>query len=214
MTIEAKYGVPTVAMHTDKFDRVVRVGGGGERDAGPATGLRAPADHGQDGRRAPRLRGRHGSDHGPARHAGGRRGAHAAVRRRRSADRVAFDRSTPRSSSRTPRRISHRLFLDNHWTDMLPIVLPTEARVAAMLRGTRRRPDEVVGRMRSDALPRALGVHGREGRGERGDGGRAPRVLPGDPGPGRDGRDRAQQQLERHGVDGGGERPDPRARSA
>ena len=23
MTIEAKYGVPTVAMHTDKFDRVV-----------------------------------------------------------------------------------------------------------------------------------------------------------------------------------------------
>src|SRR5262245_51853207 len=24
MTLEAKYGVPTVAMHTDKFDRVVR----------------------------------------------------------------------------------------------------------------------------------------------------------------------------------------------
>src|SRR5213083_3746214 len=24
MTIEARYGVPTVAMHTDKFDRVVR----------------------------------------------------------------------------------------------------------------------------------------------------------------------------------------------
>jgi hypothetical protein len=24
MTIEAKYGVPTVAVHTDKFDRVVR----------------------------------------------------------------------------------------------------------------------------------------------------------------------------------------------
>src|SRR3989442_5713016 len=24
MTIEAKYGVPTVAMHTDKFDKVVR----------------------------------------------------------------------------------------------------------------------------------------------------------------------------------------------
>ena len=32
---------------------------------------------------------------------------------------------------------------------MLPIVLPTEERVAAMLAGTRRRPDEVVGRMRS-----------------------------------------------------------------
>ena len=24
MTLEARYGVPTVAMHTDKFDRVVR----------------------------------------------------------------------------------------------------------------------------------------------------------------------------------------------
>ena len=32
---------------------------------------------------------------------------------------------------------------------MLPIVLPTEARVAAMLAHTRRRPDEIVGRMRS-----------------------------------------------------------------
>jgi hypothetical protein len=31
---------------------------------------------------------------------------------------------------------------------MLPIVLPTEERVAAMLRGTRRKPGEVVGRMR------------------------------------------------------------------
>jgi hypothetical protein len=43
----------------------------------------------------------------------------------------------------------HRLFLENRWTDMLPIVLPTEARVAAMLARTRRRPDEIVGRMRS-----------------------------------------------------------------
>src|SRR5437879_8575307 len=31
---------------------------------------------------------------------------------------------------------------------MLPIVLPTEARVAAMLAGTHRKPDGVVGRMR------------------------------------------------------------------
>src|SRR5206468_4499459 len=43
----------------------------------------------------------------------------------------------------------HRLFLDNHWTDMLPIVLPTEERVAAMLASSHRRPDEIVGRMRS-----------------------------------------------------------------
>jgi hypothetical protein len=36
----------------------------------------------------------------------------------------------------------------NHWTDYLPIVLPTEERVAEMLAGTSRRPDEVVGQMR------------------------------------------------------------------
>src|SRR5437899_8551616 len=38
--------------------------------------------------------------------------------------------------------------MENRWTDYLPIVLPTEERVAAMLAGTRRKPDDVVGRMR------------------------------------------------------------------
>ena len=38
--------------------------------------------------------------------------------------------------------------MDNHWTDYLPIILPTEERVAAMLAGTSHKPDEVVGRMR------------------------------------------------------------------
>jgi hypothetical protein len=41
----------------------------------------------------------------------------------------------------------HRLFLENGWTDGLPIILPTEERVAHMLKGTSARPDEVVGRM-------------------------------------------------------------------
>jgi hypothetical protein len=41
-----------------------------------------------------------------------------------------------------------RLFHDSGWTDGLPIVLPTESRVAAMLRGTSRRADEIVGSMR------------------------------------------------------------------
>jgi hypothetical protein len=40
-----------------------------------------------------------------------------------------------------------RLFLDNKWTDGLPVVLPTEKRVAEMLRHTSRKPDEIVGRM-------------------------------------------------------------------
>lgn len=41
----------------------------------------------------------------------------------------------------------HRLFLENGWTDGLPIVLPTEGRVAEMLTGTDHAPDEVVGQM-------------------------------------------------------------------
>ena len=41
----------------------------------------------------------------------------------------------------------HRLFLENGWTDGLPIVLPTEERVAEMLTGTSHAPDEVVGLM-------------------------------------------------------------------
>jgi hypothetical protein len=41
----------------------------------------------------------------------------------------------------------HRLFLEKGWTDGLPIVLPTEERVAEMLTGTDHKPDEVVGMM-------------------------------------------------------------------
>ena len=37
-----------------------------------------------------------------------------------------------------------RLFKDRHWTDYNPIILPTDERVAAMLKGTSHKPDEVV----------------------------------------------------------------------
>jgi hypothetical protein len=45
-----------------------------------------------------------------------------------------------------------RLFKDREWTDFNPIVLPTEERVAAMLRGTSHKPDEVVSRFGSRQL--------------------------------------------------------------
>src|SRR5256886_11200936 len=148
MTVEAKYGVPTVAMHTDKFDRVVRSvatvnGMPGLRQAfvpqpimgKTAAQLRAYID-GTDP-----ITGRpvmqeviegltqpfNEDDLGP----------------------VEFDRSTPRLVEPDTADSLERLFLDNRWTDMLPIVLPTEERVQAMLAGTRRKPDEIVGRMRS-----------------------------------------------------------------
>ena len=37
-----------------------------------------------------------------------------------------------------------RLFKDKHWTDYNPIILPTAERVAAMLKGTSHKPDELV----------------------------------------------------------------------
>ena len=37
-----------------------------------------------------------------------------------------------------------RLFKDKDWTDFNPVILPTPARVAAMLQGTSHKPDEVV----------------------------------------------------------------------
>jgi len=61
---------------------------------------------------------------------------------------VRFERSTPRLVEPETEENLHRLFLENQWTDRLPIILPTEARVATMLAGTSRKPDEVVGRMR------------------------------------------------------------------
>ncbi|MFA5308948.1 MAG: hypothetical protein WC370_05600 [Dehalococcoidales bacterium] len=40
-----------------------------------------------------------------------------------------------------------RLFLEKGWTDGLPVILPTEERVAEMLTGTDHAPDEVLGQM-------------------------------------------------------------------
>lgn len=62
---------------------------------------------------------------------------------------ATFERTTPRLlPPDTPENLE-RLFLENRWTDFLPIVLPTEERVATMLKGTSQPPDKVVGRMRA-----------------------------------------------------------------
>jgi hypothetical protein len=148
MTLETGYGVPTVAVHTDKFDQVVRSvaevnGMPGLRQVfvpQPIMGktpaeLRAYVD-GRDpltGRPVMQevleglTRPFQDDELGPA----------------------EFDRTTPRLVEGASEDELHRLFLEQRWTDMLPIVLPTEARVAEMLEHTRRKPDELVGRMRS-----------------------------------------------------------------
>jgi hypothetical protein len=61
---------------------------------------------------------------------------------------IGFDRSTPRLVEPDSEDNLHQIFLERHWTDTLPVILPTEARVEEMLRHTSHKPDEVVGHMR------------------------------------------------------------------
>ncbi len=68
---------------------------------------------------------------------------------------MTFERSTPRLLEPDTEGNLHALFEKNSWTDHLPIVLPTEERVAAMLKGTKRRPDEVVGQLSPTAFREA-----------------------------------------------------------
>jgi hypothetical protein len=65
---------------------------------------------------------------------------------------LSFERTTPRLIDPDTEDHLQRVFEQNCWTDMLPVVLPTEARVEAMLKGTSHRPDEVVGRLRPTAF--------------------------------------------------------------
>ena len=61
---------------------------------------------------------------------------------------VPADRSTPRLLEPDSEDNLRALFERSHWTDFLPIVLPTEERVVAMLDGTSHNPNEVIGRLR------------------------------------------------------------------
>ena len=147
MTLETKYGVPTVAMHTDKFDRVVRSVAevSGMPDL-PQVFVPQPIM----GKTAAQLRAYVDGDD-PLTGRPVMREVVEGLTRVGGEGRVptAYDRSTPRLLEPDTEERLHALFLERHWTDTLPIVLPTEARVAAMLAGTRRKPEEVVGRMRS-----------------------------------------------------------------
>jgi hypothetical protein len=65
---------------------------------------------------------------------------------------LSFERTTPRLIEPDTEDSLRRQFEENHWTDSLPIVLPTEARVEAMLKGTSHPPDKIVGRLRPTAF--------------------------------------------------------------
>ena len=147
MTLDSQYGVPTVAVHTDIFERAVRSvahvsGMPGMRYAfvpQPVMGksareLRAYVDGNDPITGRPVMQ---EVVEGLTRPLG-----------ERDLEAVAFERSTPRLVEPETEENLHRLFLENHWTDTLPILLPTEERVGEMLAHTKRKPDEVVGHMR------------------------------------------------------------------
>ncbi|MCL2395002.1 MAG: hypothetical protein FWC87_09980, partial [Acidimicrobiaceae bacterium] len=143
MTLESTYGVPAVAMHTDMFDRVVRsvTRVGGLPDLA-CVFVPQPVM----GKTAEELRGYvHGDDPVTGRPVM-QEVVEALTRGQRVAATVA-DRSAPRLIEPAGEEELQQIFLENHWTDQYPIVVPTEERVAAMLRGTSRDPGEVVGSM-------------------------------------------------------------------
>src|SRR5436190_4151411 len=146
MSIDLKYGVPTVALHTQMFHRltqtVVRVKG--------APRMRQVyLPHPVMGRSAEQIR---AYVHGDS-PVTGRPVMQEVVEGLTGAlgeedyKGLTFERTTPRLCEPASEEDLQRLFLESHWTDQLPIVLPTEERVAAMLKGTKRKPDEIVGHM-------------------------------------------------------------------
>jgi hypothetical protein len=121
---------------------------------------------------------------------------------------LSFDRSTPRLPAPESEANLQRLFIENHWTDYLPIVRPTEERVAAMMKGTSHPSDEIVGRMRPTSF-REFWEYTVEKVAVNAVMAGSPRILSGDPGAG---GERINRQIQQHDLDdqhGGGQRPDP-----
>src|SRR5919198_6137322 len=118
MTLEAKYGVPTVAVHTDKFDKVVR-------SVAEVSGMPDLAQvfvpQPIMGKTAAQLRAYiDGTD--PIL---GRPVMQEVIEglthpfSERDLGPVEFDRSTPRLVEADIAENLERTFLENHWTDML-----------------------------------------------------------------------------------------------
>ena len=68
---------------------------------------------------------------------------------------ATFERTTPRLLEPDSEDNLRQLFMQNGWTDYLPIMLPTEERVRQMLKGTSAAPDMIVGTMRPTSFREA-----------------------------------------------------------
>jgi hypothetical protein len=147
ITLETRYGVPTVTLHTDMFEAVVRsVARVGGLPSIPRVFVPQPVM----GKSAAELRAYvRGNDPRTGRPV--MQEVLEGLTQGLAVVHATADRSTPRLVEPDAEDHLHDLFLRNNWTDKLPIVLPTEARVAQMLEHTRRAPEEVVGHMQPTA---------------------------------------------------------------
>ena len=146
VTLETKYGVPTVAVHTDKFVRVVQ---SVTRMAGlpqaPLVFVPQPVMGRSAAELADYVAGVDPVSGRPVMQGiiEGLSGALPSIQAKKQPAVV----TSAQTVSAVDEEALQNVFLDNNWTDMLPIVVPTEARVAAMLAGTSRSADEIVGQM-------------------------------------------------------------------
>lgn len=147
MTIDHAYGVPTVAVHTDIFEQVVR---SVVRVNGMPHMRQVFVPQPVMGKSPRQLRA-YVDGHDPLTGRLVMQEVLEGLTRpfdEEELKEIAFERATPRLVDPDTEEHLHHLFLANHWTDQLPIILPTEERVAAMLAHTSQPPDAVVGHMR------------------------------------------------------------------
>src|SRR6266849_5031261 len=122
MTIEAQYGVPTVAVHTDKFDRVVR----SVASVNGMPGLQQVfVPQPVMGKSARELRAYvDGND--PLTGRPVMQEVIEGLTKPFDAEdlkKVVYERTTPRLVEPATEDNLHHLFLEHHWTDTLPIIL-------------------------------------------------------------------------------------------
>ena len=154
LEMESAYGLPTIGVHTAQFERLAtsrtRVGGlaSARQAIIPTTGMNKSPEE---------LRAFIEGDDPVAGRPFWEQILETLTRRIPDAELrgVGFDRSTPRFLEAATEEELHQLFRERRYTDFLPIVLPTEERVEAMLRGTSHARDEIVGRLQPSGAQEA-----------------------------------------------------------
>jgi hypothetical protein len=136
MTMDLKYGVPSISIHTDKFEPVTK---SVARVSGTPTFRQVYVPQPVMGKSNAELRAYvDGNDPVTGRPVMQEVVEGLTKVLAEDSKGITFERSTPRLVDPATESELHELFLDNNWTDKLPIVLPTEERVAEMLKQDRK----------------------------------------------------------------------------